>query len=131
MENFSQRFEIIYKKFFDMAKSNGLQASKLALSRFLGVSQGRMQNWEGGAIPQPNDLKAIHDKLGFSYSWLITGEGPQFDETAGGDVAELKARVAELEGELAEADRINRKLTAKLLENDGNATGDGGMASAG
>lgn len=115
MNNFTERYEIIYKKFFELAKSQGEPSSKLALSRFLGVTQANMQSWEKGQIPTAKGLQSIHDKLGFAYSWLITGEGPQFDEAAGGDVAALKARVAELEGELAEADRVNRKLTARLL----------------
>lgn len=118
MENFIQRFEIIYNFFCKKAEEDGRQTSKLALARLLGISQGKMQKWEKGQVPASIDIKIIHEKLGFSYSWLITGEGPQFEEAPGGNVAALKARIAELEGELAEADRINRKLTAKLLQTD-------------
>ena len=82
MENFSQRFEIIYKTFATWGAKNGFKPSKLAFSRFIGISQGCMQNWEKGQIPAGKDLKTIHDKLGFAYDWLIAGEGEMFDSAA-------------------------------------------------
>lgn len=81
MEDFKQQFEIIYKKFYDWGVANGFKPSKLAFSRFIGVSQGAIQNWEyKGTYPGAKDLKTIHDKLGFSYDWLITGEGEPMDK---------------------------------------------------
>lgn len=104
MEDFRQRFEIIYKKFFDWGKQNGFKPSKLAFSRFLGVSQGAIQNWEyKGTLPAGKDLKTIHDKLGFSYDWLITGEGDMFDEAA--------RLLAEKDAEIERLKEENRKLT--------------------
>lgn len=79
MPDFSARFAIIYKKFADWAAGNGFRPSKLAFSRFIGISQGGMQKWEMGQVPTAKDLKAIHDKLGFAYDWLIAGEGEMFD----------------------------------------------------
>ncbi|MDE6734744.1 MAG: hypothetical protein K2J64_04675 [Desulfovibrio sp.] len=38
-----------------------------------------MQKWEMGQVPTAKDLKAIHDRLGFAYDWLIAGEGEMFD----------------------------------------------------
>lgn len=79
MADFSARFAVIYKKFADWAAGNGFRPSKLAFSRFIGISQGGMQKWEMGQVPTAKDLKAIHDKLGFAYDWLIAGEGEMFD----------------------------------------------------
>ena len=39
-----------------------------------------MQKWEKGQRPTAPHIKLIHDKLGFSYDWLITGEGEPMDE---------------------------------------------------
>lgn len=82
MLDFKQRFEIVYDKFATWGMNNGFKPSRLAFARFLGVSQGRMQQWEKGKLPGGEDLKAIHDKLGFAYDWLISGEGEMFDEAA-------------------------------------------------
>ncbi len=82
MDNFSYRFEIIYQKYADWGKNNGFKPSKLAFSRFLGVFQATMQRWEKGKVPNPKELKIIHDKLGFAYDWLISGEGEMFDSSA-------------------------------------------------
>lgn len=82
MDDFSQRLELIYKKYFDWGEANGFKPSKLAFSRFLGVTQGAMQKWEKGTIPSAKFIKIIHDKLGFSYDWLIAGEGEMFDASA-------------------------------------------------
>ena len=40
-----------------------------------------MQKWSKGQWPSAEDLETIHDKLGFSYSWLVTGEGDPFEES--------------------------------------------------
>lgn len=103
MESFSQRFEIIYGKFKELAESIGCKPSKLALSRFLGVSQGCMQKWEKGQVPAARDLKTIHDKLGFAYDWLISGQGEMFDNTA---------------QRLAEQERQIQELSARLCGNE-------------
>ena len=122
MGDFSQQFEIIYEKFSRWAKSDNRPSSKLAFSRYLDISQGRMQKWEAGQIPRPADLKIIHDKLGFSYSWLVTGEGePDAEASApshasADDVMTLKRRITELEAELKEERALNRRLTERLLE---------------
>lgn len=121
MKDFTHRFEIIYQKFASEAKNTGQQNSKLAFSRYMGVSQGRMQAWEKGQIPQPDDLTAIHDKLGFAYRWLITGEGELFDENSPALAIDvhLAKKIERLEAELAEERALNRKLTTRLLVENG------------
>lgn len=92
MDDFSERFEIIYQKFYEWGSLNGFKPSKLAFSRFAGVSQATMQRWEKGQLPNGKDLKTIHDKLGFAYDWLISGEGERFDSSA----QKLAAQEAEI-----------------------------------
>ncbi len=134
MENFSQRFVIVYDKFAREAKAEDRASSKLAFSRFVGVAQGAMQNWEKGSIPLPKYLKIIHDKLGFDYGWLLTGEGEPYDERGipGQEKApeqttpdEKDSRIAELEAELKEERRLNRRLTERLLSEDASSRGAG------
>lgn len=107
MEDFSQRFGIIYKKFAEWGEQNGFKPSKLAFARFIGVVQATMQRWEKGQIPSAKDIKTIHDKLGFAYDWLISGEGEMFDE-AEKLLAEKDAKIERLEAE-------NRKLNTRLI----------------
>lgn len=96
MENFKDRFAIIYKRYYEWGIQNGFKPSKLGLSRFLNVPQGTMQNWEyKGKIPSGKDLKTIHDKLGFSYDWLISGEGEMLDQAAE-KLASQEAEIAKL-----------------------------------
>ena len=110
MKDFKHRFEIIYKKYADWGILNGFKPSRLSLSRFLDVPQGTMQGWEyRGSLPSPKDLKTIHDKLGFAYDWLITGEGEMFDEAV--------ARIAELEAEIARL-RSQDEGKAPLVKNE-------------
>lgn len=128
MNNFTERFEIVYQKFATEAKAAGRQFSKLAFSRFMDVSQGRMQHWEKGQIPRPDDLLSMHDKLGFALRWLITGEGERFDESspALNSDAKLAQKIEQLEAELAEERALNRKLTTRLLVDGGDETKDTG-----
>lgn len=133
MDDFTERFEIIYQIFAAEEKGAGRQSSKLAFSRFMGVTQGRMQAWEKGQIPSPKDLLTMHDKMGFALRWLITGEGEQFDESspALNSDAKLAQKIEQLEAELAEERALNRKLTTRLLVESGDETkGTGDVAKA-
>lgn len=116
MNGFTHRFEIIYQKYAAWGRENGFKPSKLAFSRFVGVTQGAMQKWEKGTIPSATVLKTIHDKLGFSYDWLITGEGEMFDEPA--------RLLAEKDKEIA---RLKRKL---FVEGDSNEDSAANTAKA-
>ena len=102
MSDFSQRFEIIYQKFAEFGIQNGFKPSKLAFSRYLGVTQGAMQKWERGTIPSAKVVKTIHDKLGFSFNWRISGEGEMMD-TAAERLAALEDEVSSLKRQVAEA----------------------------
>lgn len=83
MHSISQRLEIIYEAYRKFGEKNGFTASQSALARYLGVPQPTWARWLGkGQLPSPPALKTIHDKLGFSYDWLISGEGEMYDETA-------------------------------------------------
>lgn len=114
MSDFSKRFDIIYKNFVARA-SGGEATSKLAFSRFLNISQGRMQSWEKGQVPRPDDLEIINEKLGFDIGWMVSGKGEPFGTGSSARERELEAEVERLKSELAEADRVNRQLSARLL----------------
>lgn len=98
--DFSGRFEIIYKKYCEQLIPMGSIPSETGLARYTGVSKTTVQRWRGGQVPGPESLKVIHDKLGFSYDWLISGEGEMFDSA--------EERIAELEAE-------NRRLTTRFF----------------
>lgn len=129
MTSFSQRFEIIYKIYLDGAAARGQNASKRALAKFLGVTQGRMQCWEKGQMPTANDLKLLREKLGLSYLWLIEGIGEPVESTPPSPMETdkladlekenfmLKNQLANAEAELREERTLNRKLTNRLLDN--------------
>lgn len=105
MGDFKERFEIIFRKYAEWGRKNGFRPSKLALARFLDIPQATLQGWENrGSAPSGKALKTIHDKLGFSYDWLITGEGEMFDTQA--------LTIAELE---AENERLKTRLSIESL----------------
>ncbi|MDL2306614.1 hypothetical protein LJC48_01105 [Desulfovibrio sp. OttesenSCG-928-C06] len=80
MSDFTQRFDIIYKKYLTCPESATFGSSKIGMSRFLGISQGRMQHWESGRIPNATDCLIIAEKLGFKLKWVISGEDVVSDE---------------------------------------------------
>lgn len=93
----------------------------IAFARFLNhAHDGKVNAWRKGQWPSADDIVAIHDKLGFSYRWLLNGEGEPLENQDSYGVerermAGLEARLEALENEKAEADRLIRQLTAKLL----------------
>ena len=58
-----------------------MKATNKTFCDFLNISTGKLQEWSKGQWPSAEDLETIHDKLGFSYSWLVTGEGDPFEES--------------------------------------------------
>lgn len=136
------KYEYVYDFFCSVADSKGYKSTVRGFCDFLGISAGKRQKWSQGQWPSAEDLEILHDKLGFSYRWLITGEGDPFEE--GGTLpeadiakkkeeqylADLEKNIAVLQQErdnltveLREADRLNRQLVTRLLV-DG--TGDKG-----
>lgn len=75
MNDWSQCYEIAYKKFCSLADKTGDAATQRGFARFLGASQGKVKAWAGGQWPLASDLAVLAEKLGFSYQWLVTGEG--------------------------------------------------------
>lgn len=134
MDSFAQQFEQIYKKFADWASQQGFKPNRTAFARHIGVSQGCMQKWEKGQRPTAQHIKLIHDKLGFAFTWLISGKGEMFDEAAK-VLEEQKAEIARKDAEIARLTAENRRLTTQLfMEGDsteesaastGNAAGQG------
>lgn len=90
-DNFSERYNIVFGKYAKLITEMGGKPSESGLARFLGVSQTTTQRWKNYQIPNGKGLKAIHDKLGFSYDWLIAGEGEMFD-TRDAEIARLRTR---------------------------------------
>lgn len=79
-QNFSHLYEIMCNLFYTTPHATTFGRTKLGLARFLGMSQGKTQSWEKGQWPKAEDLRVLHQKMGFSYRWLVTGEGDPFDD---------------------------------------------------
>lgn len=143
MADFAQQFETIYKIFLERSAKDGNRPSKSALAKFLGVSNGKLQKWESGQVPLPDDLEMLHHTFGLSYAWLITGEGEPIEAVRHPERTEvwrmeelekenyaLKARLEETEAELREERSLNRQLTTRLLiEGDSNEKSVGATAA--
>lgn len=100
-----------------------MKATNKTFCDFLNISTGKLQKWSKGQWPSAEDLETIHDKLGFSYSWLVTGEGDPFeesfipyptpDDTAG--LANLRHEVSDLKEELMRSYREISRLGQELV----------------
>jgi len=83
MDNFKQRFEIIYEKYKTLYGAGCARVNERTFASFLEIPVQTVRNWrERNTVPSAKGLKALHDKLGFAYDWLISGEGEMFDNTA-------------------------------------------------
>lgn len=119
-KNFSQQYEFIYDIFCSVHASKDTRATLRGFCDFLGISLGKRQAWdERGQWPSAEDIEILHKKMGFSYHWLITGEGDPFDgeppKPAAPPVPDQSDEIARLRAELDEANRLNRKLVTRLL----------------
>lgn len=100
-----------------------MKATNKTFCGFLNISTGKLQKWSKGQWPSAEDLETIHDKLGFSYSWLVTGEGDPFeesfipyptpDDTA--ELANLRHEVSDLKEELMHSYREISRLGQELV----------------
>lgn len=99
--------------------------SQSRVAKFIGISQSSFNQWlnpksEKNFFPHlPKILELFPD---VRPEWLYMGQEPAFkDGTEVGkvftaeEVGALQEEIERLKSELAEADRINRKLTAKFL----------------
>ncbi len=109
-------YEMVYERFRSLADSKGFKANVRGFCDFLEISAGKRQKWSLGQWPSAEDLEKLHDRLGFSYRWLITGEGEPFEE--GGGLPEEGARVHALEARLQELEQENAELRAKLTSSE-------------
>lgn len=74
-----QLFDIIYKRYCELAVETGLRPSENEMARYLGVSAGQVRAWKGGQRPSADALEAMVRKLGLAPRWLLTSEGPVMD----------------------------------------------------
>ncbi len=145
--NWKQHFDFIYKNFIDIASSKEVKPTNKGFVEFIGITIGKFGKWSKGQWPSAEDLEALHKKMGFSYSWLVTGTGDPFDEDASAhadtsDTAALHARIAELEHEIGrlreallsaheantEMGKANARLSERLAKRDEEA--EGGLAQS-
>ncbi|MFI3270557.1 MAG: hypothetical protein R3Y11_00405 [Pseudomonadota bacterium] len=74
-----EHFGFIYEVFSNSDKFCVGKPSYGKFAKFLGVSVGKVQGWrEAKQWPKAQDLKLLHNKLGLSYEWLVSGEGEPF-----------------------------------------------------
>ncbi len=67
-------FEII-ERIKQIRKEAGLSQDKFA--KAIGVSSGNVSSWESKkALPGALALRSIHENLGYSIDWLLTGKIP-------------------------------------------------------
>lgn len=109
-------YEMVYERFRFLADSKGFKPNVRGFCDFLEISAGKRQKWSLGQWPSAEDLEKLHDRLGFSYRWLITGEGEPFEEK--GSLPEEGARVHALEARLQELEQENAALKAKLTSSE-------------
>ncbi len=143
----SEQCKIVYNFFCSHAIEKGKKPTNRGFCDFLGITTGKVQNWSKGQWPSAEDLETIHDMLGFSYRWLVTGNGDPFDEDAHAhadtsETAALHARIAELEHEIGrlreallsaheantEMGKANARLSERLAKRDEEA--EGGLAQS-
>lgn len=117
----------LYERVRHLAEIKDISLAKIA--KHLGVPQQTFHQWL-----KPGSQKNIWEHLpemvkmfpDIRPEWLYMGQEPVLKVTVRGNIpedmmAQLQAENERLKNELAEADRLNRKLTAKLLvEGDSN-----------
>lgn len=110
--DWKKHFEIVYDFFQSQAASKNVQATRTGFCELLGATRGKLQNWIKGQWPSAEDLEAMHKTLGFSYRWLVTGEGDPFDEGS----APREANLSEAGMRIRELERENAALRSRLKD---------------
>lgn len=73
--------EIVYGFYCKKVQAAGGKPTQTGFWKHLGSTRGKFQKWSKGQWPSAEDLQSMHEKFGFSYRWLVTGEGEPFDES--------------------------------------------------
>ena len=121
----------LFERIRYLSEIKGINLAKIA--RFLSLSQQNFHQWL-----KPGSQKNLWEHLpkilelfpDVRPEWLYMGQEPIFKEDAvdpaptRAETEELKAEISRLKEELAEADRINRKLVARLLTEGTQTSGD-------
>lgn len=108
------KYEIVFSHFKKNATSFGYKPTLQGFCDFLEISPGKRDKWSKGQWPSAEDLENIHDRLGFSYRWLITGEGDPFEE--GGTLAPINDQTEPLIAEIREKDATIIRLERELQD---------------
>nr|WP_294508595.1 hypothetical protein [uncultured Bilophila sp.] len=116
-KDFSQLYKIIYDYFLRHPDSSTLGTSRRAFAKWLEISTGKAQAWEDkGQWPSAEDLEILHKKMGFSYRWLVTGEGDPFSELESvHQISSVPQTVPSAGIRMDELEREKMELTQKLL----------------
>lgn len=77
--DWSEHYEMVYDIFCKNNYSKNIKPTIRGFCDFIGISLGKRQKWEAGQWPSADDLLSLHKKMGFSYAWLVAGEGEPFD----------------------------------------------------
>lgn len=114
-QDWSEQYKIVWNIFLAHPQSVENGISRRCLSRYLGISSGKTQKWEAGQWPSAEDLSKLHDKLGLSYRWLVTGIGEPFDSEGSAANLNDSAEAERLRSRVAELERENATLKERLL----------------
>ena len=82
------------------------QLTPKTLARHLGVAAKTVEKWENDiSEPRANKLQMLSGVLNVSIPWLLTGEGPSFEdeEPTEQDLSELMTELRALRGEMLTA----------------------------
>lgn len=118
---FTQHFEFIYNFFCDISASKNVKPTNAGFCELLGISTGKFQAWRMGQWPSAEDLVRLHEVFGFSYIWLITGEGDPWETAPAQQAKSLSpSKEAQTFGErLAIALEYRRLSTEYVLRETG------------
>lgn len=84
--NWSENYQLVYSYYCSKNQGKEIKLSQRSFCQFLGISLGKREKWQKGQWPSAEDLAKLHNKMGFSYRWLITGEGDPFEDFSYRDI---------------------------------------------
>ncbi|SBW07792.1 conserved hypothetical protein [uncultured delta proteobacterium] len=117
MKNFSDMFDIIFEVYRSHARAAGISPSNVSFARFLGHDHdGRVRAWKKGQWPSADDLWQMHQKLGFSLQWLVSGEGGPFETTPSEAPAVQDVSSGSAETKISRIEQLERDIARKSEE---------------